>query len=516
MTNKKILIVDDSEINRALLIDMLEDQYEVEEAVDGEDAINILRRRAAEFSLILLDIVMPQVDGFAVLEYMDKYRILDSTAVIMISSDDSYENIRKAYEMGAFDYISRPFDSTIVRHRVSNTMLLYMKQHRLEDIVVEQIYEQQKNNKIMISILSHIVEFRNGESGRHVVNVENITELLLMKLIKLTDRYSLKPVDIELISTASVLHDIGKISVPDGILNKPGRLTTEEFEIMKRHTVIGADMLNQLSAEDREEQLVKTAFEICRWHHERYDGGGYPDGLKGDEIPISAQVVAMADVYDALTSDRCYKKAYSNEEAVQMILNGECGAFNPILLECLKEIGDPKKKISDKNTVYDFEAQTIQSVRDKLNNYELVLSKKNIDNLRFEQQKSGFFSDVSADILFSYNNETALLTLNTYGAKKLGFKENIFEPEKNSRFQEIFDQKDIRQLAEEISATSPNNPSVNLNVMLCLDGEALYYNCVVRTVWTSDVESKQIGFVGVLIEVNREQLSDYNEENIVK
>lgn len=348
MENKKMLIVDDSEFNRAILIDMLSARYDIEEASNGVEAIDILGCRASDFSLILLDIVMPQADGFTVLEYMGRHQLLDSMAVIMISSDDSADNIKKAYSMGAFDYISRPFDMDIVLRRVSNTMLLYTKKSRLEDLVMEQMYEQEKNNKLMISILSHIVEFRNGESGRHVTNVEKVTELLLGQLVKMTDRYSLDSSDIALISTASALHDIGKIAIPDEILNKPGKLTSDEFEKMKSHTVIGARMLSELTAEEQERPLVKKAYEICRWHHERYDGKGYPDGLSGDDIPISAQVVAISDVYDALTSERCYKRAFSHAEAIRMIAEGECGKFNPLLLDCLNIVADALKNLSDR------------------------------------------------------------------------------------------------------------------------------------------------------------------------
>ena len=348
METKKILIVDDSEFNRAILIDMLGERYDMEEVSNGVDAIDILEHRASEFSLILLDIVMPQADGFTVLEYMGRHQLFDSMAVIMISSDDSDDNMKKAYSMGAFDYISRPFDMDIVLHRVSNTMLLYTRKSRLEDLVMEQMYEQERNNKLMISILSHTVEFRNGESGRHVTNVGKVTELLLSQLVKMTDRYSLDLSDIALISTASALHDIGKIAIPDEILNKPGKLTSDEFEKMKSHTVIGAKMLSELTAEEQEHPFVKRAYEICHWHHERYDGKGYPDGLSGDDIPISAQVVAISDVYDALTSERCYKRAFSHAEAVRMIVQGECGKFNPLLLDCLNLVADTLENLSDK------------------------------------------------------------------------------------------------------------------------------------------------------------------------
>lgn len=340
MEKQKILIVDDSEMNRALLIDILEDQYDVTEAENGAEAIALLSRHRMDFSLLLLDIMMPEMDGFEVLSCIHKYHWDDTFAIIMISADDSPTNIKRAYDLGAFDYISRPFDATIVQRRISNTMLLYARQQRLEKIIAEQFYEQEKNNKLMISILAHIVEFRNGESGLHIQRVNAITKNLLKQLIQRTDRYSLTKADISLISTASSLHDIGKISISDTVLNKPGRLTPEEFAVIKTHSAIGADMLLDLPIEQQEAPLVKVASEICRWHHERYDGSGYPDGLKGEEIPIAAQVVALADVYDALISERCYKKAYSQEEALKMILEGQCGAFNPTLLLCLQEIAD--------------------------------------------------------------------------------------------------------------------------------------------------------------------------------
>ena len=338
MEKQKILIVDDSEMNRDLLADILEDEYDIIEADNGVKAIEILTEQREDISLMLLDIMMPELDGFGVLSHIYKNHWNDSFAVIMISSDDSPGNIKRAYDLGAFDYIGRPFDPAVVQRRISNTMCLYARQKSLEQMVKEQFLENENNNKLMIAILSHIVEFRNGESGAHVLHVNAITELLLKQLILHTDRYSLSQSDITLISTASSLHDIGKIAISEEVLNKPGRLNAEEFEIIKTHAAIGADMLLSLPMYQQSAPLVRMAFEICRWHHERYDGKGYPDGLKGDEIPIAAQVVALADVYDALTSERCYKKAYSHDEALQMILDGQCGAFNPILLECMQEI----------------------------------------------------------------------------------------------------------------------------------------------------------------------------------
>ena len=374
MEKQKILIVDDSEMNRALLVDILEDQYEVVEADNGAEAMALLSKQRMDFSLLLLDIMMPEMDGFEVLSCINKYHWNNTFAIIMISADDSPTNIKRAYDLGAFDYISRPFDSTIVRRRISNTMLLYARQQRLEKIIAEQFYEQEKNNKLMISILSHIVEFRNGESGLHVRNVNTITKYLLKQLVQRTDQYPLSKADISLISTASSLYDIGKISISDAILNKPGRLTPEEFEVIKTHSAIGAKMLLELPIEQREAPLVKVASEICRWHHERYDGNGYPDGLKGEEIPIAAQVVSLADVYDALISERCYKKAYSHEEALKMILEGQCGVFNPSLLLCLQEIADTLENELTDNS-FEQENKNSQDMRNEIDYDRLFLSK---------------------------------------------------------------------------------------------------------------------------------------------
>lgn len=336
---QQILIVDDSEMNREILTEMLQDDFRILEAENGEEALKMLKQYDTGISLMLLDIVMPVMNGFEVLAAMAREHWMDDIPVIMISSEGSEEYIRRAYEMGIADYIRRPFDAKIVYQRVFNTIKLYAKQRRLISLVADQIYEKEKNNRVMVGILSQIMEFRNGESGLHVSHINRLTDLLLERLVQKTGQYHLSRSDRELIATASALHDIGKIGIDEKILNKPGRLTPEEFEIMKTHTAIGAAMLKHLTAYQNE-AIVKIAYQICRWHHERYDGNGYPDGLKGEDIPIAAQVVSIVDVYDALVSPRVYKKAFPHEQAMHMIMNGECGVFNPLLLECLKEIQD--------------------------------------------------------------------------------------------------------------------------------------------------------------------------------
>ena len=332
-----ILIVDDCDMNREILREILSSDYSIMEACGGEEALSMIHQFGTGISLVLLDIVMPGLDGFEVLSYMNQDHTIEDIPVIMISSEDSEAFIRRAYEMGASDYVSRPFDAKVVYRRVTNNIKLYAKQRRLIRMVTEQIREREKNVSMLVGVLSQIVEFRNGESGLHVKHIRRFTECILDCLIEKDPDLHLGTKERENIPLASALHDIGKIAVDDKILNKPGRLTPEEFEAMKLHTVYGAKMLEELQPY-YDEPLLKTATEIAHWHHERWDGRGYPDGLVGDAIPLPAQIVSLADVYDALTSERCYKKAYSHDKAVEMILNGECGVFNPKLVECFVEI----------------------------------------------------------------------------------------------------------------------------------------------------------------------------------
>ena len=335
----QILLVDDSNMNRMMLKEILGGDYSILEAENGQECLEKMQAEAGNIALVLLDINMPVMDGFEVLKAMNANHTIEDIPVIMISSDDSNAVIRKSYELGASDYVNRPFDARIVYRRATNTIKLYAKQRRLVKMVSDQIRARENNTDTLVGVLSHIVEFRNGESGAHVRHIRIITEMLLHRLLEISNNYSISAEQQDLIPLASTLHDIGKIGIDEKILNKPGRLTPEEFEVIKTHSMLGAEMLQKLE-NFGEEPLLQTAYEIARWHHERWDGRGYPDGLKGDDIPISAQLVALADVYDALTSERCYKKAFSHEKAVQMIQNGECGAFNPLLLQCLTDTQD--------------------------------------------------------------------------------------------------------------------------------------------------------------------------------
>lgn len=344
-----VLVVDDSDMNRFLLSQILLDDCNVIEACDGVEATQIIQDHFKELSIVLLDIVMPRMDGFGVLKFMNANDLIQDLPVIMISSMDEDSAIRRCYELGISDYVRRPFLADVVGKRVYNIVRLYQRQRNLQREIREQVEEREKNSRVVTSIISHVVENRNGESGPHVIHVEQITEIILNRLTELTDMYKLSKEDKKQISLASALHDIGKIGIDEKILNKPGKLTEEEYEIMKTHTTIGAIMIRQVQMEE-DDTLIQFAYEICRWHHEKWDGRGYPDGLKGNYIPISAQVVSIADVYDALVSERVYKKAYSHEKAIEMIINGECGEFNPVLIQCLKDCSDRIQLVESKNS----------------------------------------------------------------------------------------------------------------------------------------------------------------------
>lgn len=337
---KKIaLVVDDSAINREILATVLKNDFEIVEAASGQECVDSLKKYGDRTAVVLLDLVMPGTDGFYALEKMRSEHLADSIPIIITTGDSSNESIARAYEIGIADYINRPFDVKVIYSRVKNAISLYSRQKRLENRATKQIIERENDMRAMTAILGQIVEFRNCESCRHIINMRRLTEMMLKRLLFKTSRYNLSSVDVLHIVNASALHDIGKIAVDEKIINKPGKLTPEEYEIVKQHTVIGSKMLEALT-EEYGDPLLKYARQICLYHHERWDGKGYPEGLKGEEIPIAAQVVSICDVYDALTEDRVYKKAIPAKEALEMIYNGECGQFNPLLMECLRDSAD--------------------------------------------------------------------------------------------------------------------------------------------------------------------------------
>lgn len=502
---QKILIADDSAMNRDLLATILEDEYDIVQAEDGVKAVDYLQKHAEEIALVLLDLVMPQMDGFEVLAYMNKERWIDYIPVIIISAEDSPAYIKRGYDLGVTDFIGKPFDVNMVRRRSANAILLGAKQRRMTSIVSNQIYEKEKSSKLMISILSHIVEFRNGESGLHVLHIQVITDMLLRHLVqKENNPYTISQEEIGLISTASALHDIGKITIPDEILNKPGRLTAEEFTVMKGHSMAGANMLEQLPFEQKDEPLVKTAYEICRWHHERYDGGGYPDGLKGEEIPVSAQAVSLADVYDALTSERCYKAAYSHEKAIEMILAGQCGAFNPLLLECLLDIsGTLKKEMSVKSNIR-YDNSNISNMANRFHDFEMDSSEKIVQQLECERQRFQFLSEGSENIIFTYTISPPILNLNEAGAKRSGINEPVLSPMEKETFNELFEEGSLQRLLKKIKQATRENPYVISDIQTKDGKRPERYRCDCKVIWASDEKKEYTGVVGKLTDIDKD------------
>ena len=489
---QKILIVDDAKFNRDILKEILGDAYNYLEAENGKQAIQMIGENIG-IDLMLLDINMPQMNGFEVLKIMKRSQCIAETPVIMISSEDAVDTMRKAYELGITDYITRPFDSVIVKKRVQNTLDLYTNQKHLINVVYDQVYEKEENNNIMIQIMSNILGSRNSESREHILHIKTATEMMLRQLVKVTDVYPLTEADIALITTASSLHDIGKIRIPEEVLNKPGRLTDEEFKIMKKHSELGAAIIKDMDF-PQDHRLVHTAWEICRWHHERWDGNGYPDGLKGEEIPISAQVVSIVDVYDALTSERCYKKAFDHDTAIKMILDGQCGQFNPILLKCLEELSLQFSKMLSKemdSNKYYYEAQRISNE---------ILSEKSLPNKNYSQnvvkimqEKIDFFRSHSGKNSIEYNAISGQLII-------INEEQQIFCQRDDPKF-DIFNMfevsmEDIQHIRFLLNQTSVQNNEITLQIKAKVKNDSQMYHLKLHTLWSPLKKDGYIGIVG--------------------
>ena len=487
-----------------MLADMLGEEYDILEAEDGVRALAILQKYGTEIDLVLLDIVMPHVNGFHVLSAMKKNGWIEDIPVIMITSETASAHVERAYNLGCTDFINRPFDERVVHRRVVNTILLYAKQKKLQGLIAEQIIEKERQSTLMIDILSHIVEFRNGESGQHVRNIRALTDLFLNSLIAMTDRYPLTRSDVGLISTASALHDIGKIAIPSEILNKPGRLTDEEFQVMKTHSMVGWQMIADLPG-FQDEPLVKIARDICRWHHERYDGRGYPDGLKGDEIPISAQIVALADVYDALTSQRVYKPAFSHEKAVEMILGGECGTFNPLLMKCLSDVAGQLK-----DTLHSAEHSSqleMRNVVSELHRHEeMSASERTLHLLEHERMKFNFFADMSQEIQFEYTLSPSMVSLNAFGANRLGLEETILDPLNNEKVLSTLAEAHIQLLANALRASTPAHPVVRRDCRIIINGEPRWSRIIARATWSADDPPQYTGAIGKATDIHESRM----------
>ena len=505
----KILIVDDSRFNRLVMTSMLAKDYFLEEACDGKQAMRILQDHAEEFSLILLDIVMPNMDGFEFLKALKECGWLSFIPVIMISSEYTPENIERAYSLGASELIQRPYDEQIIRHRIDNTIALSGKQRALSSALVNEIVEENENSTAMVSILSHIVETRNGESGAHVRNIRYITEILLNEITKRSDQYSFSAKVMLQIVNASALHDIGKMSVPEEILNKPGKLTDEEFQIIKGHAMAGANMVEPLLHNENVSPIIRMTYEICRWHHERYDGRGYPDGLKGDDIPIAVQAVSVADVYDALTSERCYKPAYTPEQAVQMIRDGQCGAFNPLLLDCLSVILDRRKDSPDfpadiSGDNVDSKELLVTDILTHSHENGLPFSDKIMQTVRRERLRAKFFFNGSCPA-FYYTVSPPALHLNKAGREFYRVDKSTSIPKKELTSYEGYDHRMIELLRTKLAEATNERPFVKAELLLGLHGEPPQrYQCVMQTIWDSPDAQHYAEVAGKLIPLEGE------------
>lgn len=497
MERKKLLIADDSEMNRAILANMLEQDYEIMEVSDGKEALAALQIYRKDLSALLLDVVMPGMDGFQVLEEMKQRQWLEDVPTVMISAETSSSYIDQAFELGAADYINRPFSATVVRRRIINTILLHTRRQEMMDILTSRVYRQEKSSEVMLSILNFAVEYRNGEGGSHMSGVEYLTGLLLRRLLAVTEQYSLAPEDVNLICTASGLHDIGKLLVPEDILQKPGKLTDEEFAIIKTHTKLGAQILSELPMH-RNEKLVKYAIEICRWHHERWNGEGYPDGLSGDHIPIAAQVVSLADAYDALTSKRSYKQALSHEKAIEMIHNGECGSYNPLLLRCLDDVSDTAKQgMKDAG-------QTVAPLRrvvEELYKGQDLAAARMTQQLEDAYAKQDFFTSLSDELWFDYTAQPSSLHLSRGLAEQTGLPSVMLEPLQSPTLQMYLGKELTEGLKRQLEGLTLEETRLDLTTKLRLRGRLRRCQLSVQITWSARKQRRCAALLGKVTDI---------------
>lgn len=493
MKRPTVLIVDDSEINREILCEILQDKYDLIQATNGLEAIEQLNKRIDQIDLLLLDNFMPLMSGLEVLQIMQDRQWNKRVPTIMISAATEPEFIETAYEYGVFDFISRPFNFSVVQHRVENTILVFGKQKQLESLVEHEVQEKGRQSDMLINVLAHTVEFRNGESGQHILNVRQITQTLLKRWIEIDPKVHFTKQQIKKIALASSLHDIGKISIDDGILNKPGKLSSEEWEIMKQHTVAGEELLQSIPKYQNDE-LIRYAREIARSHHERYDGKGYPDGLKGDEIPITAQVVAMADVYDALTAQRAYKEAFSHEKAIQMIINGESGTFNPMLLKCLQDKEASLKRIKE---AYSFETES------DMEEYSPVdLEIEPDEYLSLDQAKTEFFTTHSPEVRYYISLHPPILTFSHLPANRFDLPEVILEPSRSDVLKKYVDQKTLHYIMTKLGQLTKEAPDFELELQFGLKEDRRWWYQKMRALFNK--EGEKVGYVGIQFDIDDE------------
>lgn len=513
MNQKKILIADDSELNRALLVDMLEHDFSILEVSNGKETIAALQAHHGEIEVLLLDVVMPEMDGFEVLAAMNENHWIDDIPVIMISAETGSAYIDKAFKLGAVDYVSRPFVPNVIRRRIMNTVLLHTKKQQLMSVLADRFYRQEKNTELMVDILGHAVECRSGEGGTHMTHVILVTGLLLQCPVGKTDRYHLEREDIEAIRVASGLHDIGKLQIPEEILTKPLSLTPEEYEIVKRHTQIGAKLITDLPIYQNE-RLVKYAIEICRWHHERWNGEGYPDGLKGDAIPIAAQVVSVADVYDALTSERCYKEALSHEKSMRMIHSGECGSFNPLLFECLDEIAVRlQKELSVVLHLDQGHSEARRTVEELYASRSEDSTTRVAIQLEEERGKRQFFSELTDELWFEYTTNPDAIALSASASKRTGLPKVVVDLAGSADFLAVVGTKTLDEIRGWAETATIDETYFETEAEIRLDGAMHWCKLAIMVTWSSTEAGRYNSLLGIIRDIDKSyrHLSDVQQ-----
>ena len=514
MDERKLLIADDSELNRAILVSVLEKNFDILEAADGKEAIATLAAHEGNIAALLLDVVMPEADGFEVLEEMNRRGWIDEIPTIMISVETGGSYIDRAFQLGAADYVSRPFVPNMIRRRVINAILLHTKTQKLTGLIADHLYRRERNTDILAAILGYAVEYRSGERGTHMTNVSRITGLLLHRLLERTDRCPIGPEDIETVCIASSLHDIGKLLIPEGILTKPTALTPGEFDIVKQHTRLGAKIISDLPIYQNE-TIIKYALEICRWHHERWNGEGYPDGLKGEDIPIAAQVVSLADAYDALTSKRCYKEALSHEKSLEMIRGGECGSFNPLLLECLNDIADTLKHSA--GTEAAVEPPAYRWAKELI--WKPDGSRQELPSARMTKQveqelsKRRFFSDLTEEFWFEYTRHPDAVALSAGAARRTGLPRVIVGPLSCTQLCSVVSADTIQAMRDRLLCAASDETYLEFETELTLDGHPSLCQIAIQITWAPDEPGRFSSLFGRVLDIGERcrRLEDYRQ-----
>lgn len=500
---RQILVVDDVELNRAILAELFQDSYEVLEAENGRQALELLEARHEDILIVLLDIIMPVMDGFEMLQNMARREWKEEIPVVLITSENSDNALLRGYELGVSDIINKPFNPNIVKRRVDNTIELYLHKRHLEALVRQQVETLEKQalklnrfNEFIIDTLSTVVEFRSCESGTHIRRVREITRLLLESLSFRYPEYALPRGSIDKIVSAASMHDIGKIAIPDAVLNKPGRLTAEEFEIMKTHSLKGCELLQSIN-EGQDEEYYRFCYDICRSHHERWDGSGYPDGLAGNNIPIWAQVVSLADVYDALTSERVYKGAYTHAQAVSMILNGECGVFNPRLLNSFLSVASRLENGEVGPTL-----RERVSIPAKPSRRGSSLSARTLWLLEREREKYRVLSELSGDIVFNYDVKRDMLECSEKWYEVFGRDITVPNVRRTLLRSSFIHEDDRPDVLRRLSGTTPKQPRCRMEIRLMTSGGGYeWFDIYVNALWDADSGSR-IGYLGKLTNIN--------------